>query len=292
MSDNVESLLVNFIDETNRYWAGNQRQIDKLTKRLERNCTSLDVSPSKLIRLLCNVAETRIKNHSKTLYLPNIGSSGSHLLEKSVANSYVSVPLGEIYIAENLIPLVKKLDAGEREIFSEVYQLLHARSLNNIFDPTSLIVNTVHNPVLSRYKHWSKNYKAILIIRNPKDVVKSRTFRKNEYKNYLAKEEGYLDYLYRNIKLVKNFYDKALNFGYKATVRFEEFFNDPQSTSTTIASELTGCPKINSLQHALVTACETGKGTNKYVGDNLGITSGFISIIDEELDTVSKRLGY
>lgn len=254
------------VNAPNYLWADNKRQAIKLRKRLSVLSDVYGLEKSSIAEVILGVASARLSKESQTIYFPNIGSSGSHLMQEAINRSWFTIPLGEVYIPPKIVPIINKLEKKDQNCFMESWHLLHSMSFYNLFNLDALIVNTAHNANLGRFSKWTRVYDSCLIIRNPVDIVLSRTFRKDDYRSYISPgidDQAYLD---KNIKLVERFYTLALNYGYKNIVKFEDIFNNPESVSD-VVYRLIGCPQqLLSFEKSLHDAISDGKSTNLYSG--------------------------
>lgn len=289
---NLEKIVEDAVNEPERLWGDNSRQANKLKKRVNILQADYGLRKDIIPDLILSTARSRVSNKSKTVYFPNIGSSGSHLIQEAVSRSWLSIPLGEVYIPPMLVPAVKEFSENDRFVFMEAWHLLHAMRFSQLFNLEAVVINTVHNPTLGRFSDWTVNYEACLITRNPLDIVISRTFRKDDYRNYISKSESDEEYLYRNIDLVNNFYSRALKVGYKNRVAFEDIFSDSIEVSRTVQKVLSGVPKVKDFNEALTKSIQDGEATNQFSGTPRKVPALYKEMARKELCGIAASLGY
>ena len=289
---NLEQIVTTAVSKPEDLWGDNLRQAGKLKKRMnilqEEYGLRKDIIPD----LILSIAHSRVSKKSKTIYFPNVGSSGSHLIQEAVSRSWPSIPLGEVYIPPMLVPVIKEFIENDRFLFMEAWHLLHAMRFSQLFNLEAVVINTVHNPTLGRFSDWTVNYEACLITRNPLDIVISRTFRKDDYRNYISKSESDEEYLYRNIDLVNKFYSRALKVGYKNRVAFEDIFSDSIEVLRTVEEILTGVPKVKDFNEALTKSIQDGEATNQFSGKPREVPPLYKEMARKELYGIAASLGY
>jgi hypothetical protein len=95
-------------------------------------------------------------------------------------------------------------------------------------DISSHVSNTAHLLDLGPYVRNDIASLRILLVRDPVDIVLSRTLRKPEYRAWLGKATADdVDYLQDNIRVVGRFYEAVRPEGYDLTCRYEDMVADP-----------------------------------------------------------------
>lgn len=273
-------------------WGDNVRQANKLRKRVSRLIFDYRIKKDHVDSLVLSVAQARLNNKSLTVFFPNIGSSGSHLIQDAVSRSWDSIPLGEVYVPPDLVPIIKKMTEANRQLFMEAWHLLHAMDYSQFFNLNSIIINTVHNATLSRFSEWAGNHKSCLIVRNPVDVVISRSFRKDEYRKYVSSSESDFDYTMRNVGLVKNFYEKAISANYSRKIAFEDIISNPEKIAMTIKSMMNPLLVKKDFMEALTHSLGDGKATNQFSGNTIVIPDEYKELVKKEMYSTLLLLGY
>lgn len=289
----IKTILATLVESPEYYWEGNSRQMEKLKKRVSKAIEKLVLTPDELVDEVIMLSELRLKAKAKTIFLSNIGSSGSHLFQACIARAWPSIPLGEIYLPNKLIEDVELLSKNEKNLVCEAYLLLHDYTYSERYNTTAVIINTLHHPKLSKFRLWSANYRSALILRNPVDVVISRTFRKGDYKSYLGKD-GCSDqeYLSVNILKVDDFLRNASEFDYSVTMKFEDLLKASDDVIDSFQN-LTEFPiQKENLREAVASAVADGSTTNKFSGEVKKVPDELVSEVRYQLDWCCERYGY
>ncbi|CAM3611517.1 hypothetical protein [Halomonas lysinitropha] len=289
----IKAILTTLVESPEYYWEDNPRQMEKLRKRVDKAIEKLGLTPGELVDEVIFLSELRLKAKAKTIFLSNIGSSGSHLFQACIARAWPSIPLGEIYLPKKLIQDVEPLSKDEKNLVCEAYLLLHDYTYSERYNTTAFLINTLHHPKLSNFRRWSANYRSALILRNPVDIVVSRTFRKNDYKSYLGKD-GCSDkeYLAVNVEKVDSFLRSASDFNYNVTIKFEDLVKIKDGVIDSL-QELTGSPiPKEALRQSVVSAIGDGNATNKFSGEIKKVPDELIFEIRSHLDWCCVKYGY
>lgn len=290
MSD-LEILLNDFLENLDFYWNNNQRQIKKTFNRVSVIKKQYGWANKDLVFYSLSVADYRILNGLPTIYVSSFGSSGSHLLQNVFVEIKRSIPLGEVYIAPGLVQKVQSLSDDDKLRFMESYHLIHCGQANNFFC-NGPIINTVHKANLQYFSDWTSKYKSCFLLRNPIDLVISRTFRKGEYRGYLH-PEGISDkaYLEENIRKTKRFYNSAFKFPYDERVKFEDMIENKRPFHESLTNLLSD-ENIESVQLLVDRSIDNGGKTNKFSGEKKEIPSEYLDIAKSQLQDVVLESGY
>ena len=128
-------------------------------------------------------------------------------------------------------------------------------------------------------------------MRNPVDIVISRTFRKSEYRNYLHNINiTDLDYLKENTSKTKRFYNSAIKFPHDYWVRFEDLFENTARVAYTLSEILGGLTTKELLSKFIDQALATGEKTNKFNGNQPNIDPAFVAFAEKELMDISATM--
>lgn len=290
MNDSATSLVLDYVGNMGDYWDGNSRQEKKSSGRFNLLKKNLGWSGKSLVSLVSEVAEIRILESGKTIYLSSFGSSGSHLIQHIIDLTVPAIPLGEVYIAPRLERELKKLSSDQKFKFIEMYHLIHSTSPNTLFS-NSVIVNTAHKAKLQTFSEATANFSSAFIVRNPVDLVMSRTFRKDEYRKYLGKDGGDdYEYLVENIEKTVKYYKSAFSYSYDEYLVFEDLFSDKNglvsSISNLIGREVDGAEIKSNIEKAL----NEGKTTNKYKGEVVEISDDFYGVAKKMLSGIMEDI--
>jgi hypothetical protein len=217
----------------------NARQTAKLERALTRATEVTNWSLGDTVDYILSVALIRVRFAKPTLYITNVGSSGSHWLNTMLRESLGLLGSGEIYVPAKF--LKTEVHAAAPEIRAVFLQAVYAAHLltGKLDDVTEHVVNTAHLPDLKPYVENDIGSLKILLVRDPADIAVSRTLRKPEYRAYLGKSSmSDEDYLVENITVVHNFYAAVEPKHFDLLCRYEELVNDPVPALKRIADLL------------------------------------------------------
>lgn len=273
MSLSVKDYILN----ADRFWPStHKRNVVKIMRAFDA-CSIKSLSDKNgCIDELIAVAKIRERFNAKHFYLINTGSSGSHWIEAMLGLLPGFYNGGEIYLPPKIRSSLKTLNKKSANEFLDVIYLLHSGGVHK--DAlTATLSNSAHLANHQLLSEYSANKNTVLLLRNPVDVVISRTFRKDEYKKDVAPSLDDKEYLERNCVYVENFFANIDESSFDAIVKYEDFVGAPLSNLKKLA-ELIGLEVTeNQLQYAIdrtsmkseLQAVEKGGNalTNIYLGD-------------------------
>ena len=213
----------------------NPRQTAKLTGALARAGRTLGWSQADTVDYILAAAVLRLRHGRPTLYINNIGSSGSHWLLGMLKGGIGLLGTGEIYVpARFLNRRIAPMAPPHRAVFLQAVYLAHLMT-GGAGDVENHVCNTAHVADLAPYTKNDIAALRILLIRDPVDVVLSRTLRKPEYRGYLGKDTADdASYLNDNIAIVDRFYRAVRPEDYDLVCRYEDLLADPVPTLVAI----------------------------------------------------------
>lgn len=293
MSKAIE-IIKNFIAEPEKYWEKNERQIKKFINRRADILMHYGWNNDDFANHAQSVVKKRIENSITSIYLPSFGSSGSHLLQQILNLSYEIIPLGEVYVPPKLTKIVRNFSHEEQFFFIELYSIIHCQNPERFLKLLPL-VNTAHTPILLPFGEFSKAFRAMLILRNPVNIVLSRTFRKNEYKEHLGlTDRPEMEYLSENIMKTLKFYKQADAYNFQFKIKYEDVVNEELMTN--VAQNIEGFMEGVKVKSPLITSLRAavfgGEKTNKYVGDKVNIPEEYRGIVQKELKSILPLFDY
>ena len=227
--------MKNVLELTARYLADpaataglNPRQAEKLAKALAHAQRTLGWSARDTVDYILAAAVLRLRHGKPTLYINNIGSSGSHWLNRLLRQGVGLLGTGEIYVPPRFLERqVAPLAMPGRPVFLQAVYLAHMLS-GEARDISSHVSNTAHLLDLGPYARNDIASLGILLIRDPVDIVLSRTLRKPEYRAWLGKAEAKdTEYLEDNIQVVSRFFAAVRPESYDLVCRYEDMVEDP-----------------------------------------------------------------
>lgn len=198
--------------------------------------------PAAIERILALAAE-RLEEGGPTLYLNNTGSSGSHWLMAMLREGAGILGQGEIYVPlPFLYGRIEPLVRPEKALFLQAVYL--ARLLTGTpGDRRASLANTAHLPDLAAYTRNDLRARRVLLVRDPVEIVLSRTLRKPQFRAASGwTEADDVRYLRENIRRVRRFLAAAGREDYDLRVRYEDLHRDPVPVLQAIAGLVGATP--------------------------------------------------
>lgn len=294
------ALARRYLTQPEPFWEGaSDRQVRKLHGMLRSAARSTGRQSDGVIEEILAIARLRTHHAPAPIYLPNIGSSGSHWLEAMLARATGAHACGEVYFPKTLL---ESLPVGtDVQFFMHAVLALHTGGC----DPQLVggrFINSAHISRISRVADLTPGSLRVLLVRHPLDVVMSRTLRKPEYRQDVAPELDDKAYLERNCKVVERFYLESAQEHYDATLRYEDLLEDPTGAMTELIDRLGMTTTPDALAFAIQStspeavkgAAERGerKATNLFIGESTRVTPQLKQLARKRLSACCKRLGY
>lgn len=240
------------------------------------------------------LADARRRGAPPTLFLVNCGSSGSHWIEAMLAALPGIHACGEVYVPPSVREPLSELDEAARARFLDALHLLHAEDDRRQVGDDDMLVNSAHswNP----HDLAGASARAVLLVRDPVDVVLSRTFRKPKLRRHVASDATDADYLARNRDYVSRFMASALRRRPRHVVRYEQARTDPVGLVATIM-EAAGRP-FDAEGARRVAALRDGGGEaaaargNLYRGPDVDVPDDVVARLAADLAPLRAQLGY
>ena len=300
VTDDVETMKT-IMEEyfTNPQQFGDKKLVHKLTSRIENKLIQKNMSEIEYSHYLFNLAEKRSKARAKNIFLMNIGSSGSHWIEAMLDEFEGINCINEVYFPKLLRRKVRNLDRHALNLMMNIIHLAHLKTDEELsFD--SIIVNSAHTLGTEFYRKCDDSCMCIMLTRDPYDIVISRTFRKDSYRNYFAPNADDEEYLEHNIFRVKRWYERHMKEYFDGTTKYENFVLDAENAITNLL-RLMGIKSVNDEQIKEVSyrhdrnTILAGKSTNAanlYTGKKKEIPQPLSEIVIEKLNDIRKALNY
>lgn len=283
----ISTLLSTYFRYPKAFWAGQSAmQRELLETILSRQS---DLSPSALARYLLDGVERREKNVSSVLHIANMGSSGSHWLERLLAGASGATVAREIYIPIGLRVLTP-LDRLRKPLI-EALALLYADCPIEDALQRSLI-HSGHTFSVSPEPDRDARFQRVLLVRDPLSIVMSRTFRKERFRARIAPGATDREYLGKNIRIVNRFYSRATRRGVSATVCYEDLVEQPEATVMRLLDTLHWPVEVEKVRATVRSAPPKPKGRNASAEAAPTIPPELRALAIEELSGLRARLGY
>lgn len=203
-------------------WPVNRHnQVAKLNGFLATAAEKSGLDRDAVIDQVIETAQQRAARRPLTIFLISCGSSGSHWLEAMLAEFPDYVACGEVYLPRPLFKGTFSWEAASRSAFMDCVHLAHVPEPKDSLVGSKLI-NSAHLSgwIMSRWMDAPKTN--VLLLRNPVDIVISRTYRKDDYRKFRLPDASDDEYLERNIEFVNTFYDKASGSPADHVVKYED----------------------------------------------------------------------
>ncbi len=304
MTDTVKSreslmLIRDYLRSASKYWPdSNPRQVDKLDVKLSQLETRFNLSRNEIIDRISAFAESRHAAGGQTLFLVNAGSSGSHWIEAMLAEFNGIASLGEVYFSPKLRRHAKQLGPSGAGLFIHGVHLAHGNDLTDRAH-SLLHINSAHITNLSFYRNSLPDTKCILLCRDPYDIVVSRAFRKDEYRQYIADDMDDDAYLDRNITYVKNFYRRNLKNDFDAVIHYEDFLDHPRKALRSLLQvmNVVGTDEqidlaVGRHDRAAIASGKVKDSANYFKGTRQAVKSAHRTRILEQLEPIRSALGF
>lgn len=230
-----EDVFLKYLLNPEDYWPSTHfRNAKKVRKFIEKGRVLRGESEKQYIYNILNLTYLRKGIGPRHLYLVNAGGSGSHWLEAMLSLLPKFYNGGEIYLPKKIKEALSAMSQDEAEMFLDSVYVLHSGGI--YADSLSAVIsNSAHLANHESISKYSRCKKIVLLLRNPVDIVMSRTFRKDDYKSDIAPSLSDKEYLESNCLYLERFYNN-LNFeSFDKVVRYEEFVASPKENLKSLA---------------------------------------------------------
>jgi hypothetical protein len=207
----------------------NPRQSAKLARALAAAEGRLGWSRRDTIDYVLALATLRLRHGRPTLYVNNIGSSGSHWLLAMLRDGVGLLGTGEIYVPERFLRArIDPAGTPGKAVFLQSVYLAHLMT-GTAADLESPLCNTAHLADIDAYARNDLPSRRVLLVRDPVEIALSRTLRKPGFRRYLGREGADdASYLRENAALVGRFFRDAEPGAYDLVLRYEDLLADPR----------------------------------------------------------------
>lgn len=244
-----EKVLYDYMLRPRSFWPEtHQRNAVKLQRFIDQGS---DGRPrTAYVQDILSLAKLRALFKPTHVYIVNMGSSGSHWVESMLGLLPGFYNGGEIYLPKPLRDQLGELPAPEASRLVDAIYLAHLGGIRGDF-LTAKISNSAHVAQHHVLSNLSANKKAVLLLRNPVNIVLSRTFRKDEYRKDVAAGLKDDEYLERNCRYVERFVQNLDFDSFELILRYEDFEAAPTENLTRLA-EVLGIDCDSALVHEAV----------------------------------------
>lgn len=270
-------LFREYVENPSVFWPETHlRNVRKIRRFLDEGSKKRGESKEKYVDSLLRLAYLRAGFAPNHIYLVNAGSSGSHWIEAMLGLLPGFHNGGEVYFPAKIKKDLGSIDGDDAGLFLDAVYLLHSGGIykDSLYCALS---NSAHLSNHGQVSAYSKKKVAVLLLRNPVDIVMSRTFRKDEYKNDVAFKLDDREYLEKNCSYLEGFYKGLDVKSFDRVIKYEEFVRDPMKNLQDLAGLLELDVKETDLEEAIVKTSKSeeekvvAKGasplTNVYLGE-------------------------
>ncbi|MBT2801110.1 sulfotransferase domain-containing protein [Halomonas sp. ISL-56] len=230
---NDEHMLAKYIGNPEVFWPlSHQRNALKIKRALDKCGYGSDKD---YVWKIKDFVKFRSDFYARHLYIVNTGSAGSHWIEAMLGLLPGFYNGGEIYFPKEIKKYLSGLSSKEANEFLDAIYVIHSGGIHKD-SLTATISNSANLANHRQISDFSLNKKVVLLLRDPVDVVISRTFRKNEYKKDIAPSLDDNEYLERNCKYVENFYNQLDLSSFDAVIRYEDFLENTLESLKALAN--------------------------------------------------------
>lgn len=287
--------LADYVAQPTSFWPEDRPlQANKLEEMVQRQCSALGLTAARLVETIIGATQARADAGTPTLFLINCGSSGSHWLEAMLAAAIPDVrPCGEVYIP----PVASERLAGQptaQGCFADGLHQLHMEPCAPA-GPRDILINSAHS--WGPHDAMPARAVSVFLVRDPLDVVASRTFRKPKLRRHLNPTSSDVEYLDKNIAFVTKFYRSALRRKPRHIVRYEDLRSRPEQALGALANLLGRPVGQDALAEVARTYSAEGQArsgarlSNTYRG-NATAPEGLLAEAAEKLQGLRRELDY
>lgn len=235
---------------------------------------------------IVNQVKARSSQH-RTIYLLNCGGSGSHWLGNMLSEAGPFFYCGEVYVPPRML---KELQNASLEDAVALLDCLHLAHLEVAVGPEDTVINSAHLSgwKLSELDARAKN--AILLVRDPLNVLMSRTFRKQAYREEFGIGLDDKAYLEKNARFIHDFWDNAIFSRLIHTIRYEDMVADASTALRDCVNKLG--QEVEDINRIIEKNGAESSKTNAFHGVKTQIPEEIIDLAKELLHPLRMALGY
>lgn len=289
-------LLAGYVADATSHWpADRPLQAHKLDEKVQQRCAKLQIPAQQLVESVGESARRRSTAGTPTLFLINCGSSGSHWVEAMLASLPGIHACGEVYVPPGIGESLAGTDEPERAGFLDALHQIH---MEKPAEPGEgdILINSAHswNP----HDLMGSLARAVLLVRDPVDVVMSRTFRKPKLRRHVAPSADDTAYFEKNAAMVEKFYRSALRRKPPTIVRYETLLARPEQELSRLLESVGRSAPAQQLQdiasqHSRESQRSSGQRlSNVYEGPATAVPRELLGEAADRLARLRVDLGY
>ncbi len=213
------------------YWGPDApRHADKLERRKQAIRDRDGLGDQAIVSEVLRMAARRRAQRPAPVFVAGLGGSGSHWLAGMLEDATDLVAAGEVYLPRALLDELDGLSDADQACVIDAVHLMHGWPRSAGAWALGLINNAAGVGMLPRYLRWFPDATVVHLRRDPRDQVLSVTFRKPEFRRYVAASASDDQYLQRMIRRNAAAYRAYLAARelVDVTCRYEDLLDDPR----------------------------------------------------------------
>lgn len=280
--------LRRYLTDPHQEWAaGRTAQADKLVTALTRHGPDRDETARRITAL----AHARRATPPVTVFVVNCGSSGSHWLTTMLGDLPWLADCGEVYVPQELLSAMRNWEPADRRALLDGVHLAHAPQGPDT-PPDTRLVNSAHGSGWRLARACGDTARRVLLVRDPLDIVVSRTFRKPAYRARVAPGVSDEEYLATNVSFVQRFFQQAAANPHDLLVRYEDLRDAPEGTLAAVCRAVGTPADADALHQAAARHGLYSGSTNSYRGPRHEPPEALVDRARRALETERKAWEY
>jgi len=197
----LEDLFRAYVLDPRSFWQGPAvRQAEKLEMKRESVNHHMGWSNPDVASSCLAWAREREGRHPPT-YITGLGGSGSHWLAGMLGELPMFFDVGEVYIPERLRAAMNA-NPDRAPLILDALHVLHTRQ--PAADDARAVNCAAGSHKAADYVRWDQGATVVRLLRDPRDQVLSTTFRKDEYRQWVAPDASDDDYLHHRCSISRS----------------------------------------------------------------------------------------
>ena len=194
----ADELFRAYVADPRSFWQGPAvRQAEKLEMKRESVNGYMGWSDPDVASSCLSWAYEREGRHPP-IFVTGLGGSGSHWLAGMLGELPLFFDVGEVYVPERLADAMTA-NPDRAPLILDALHVLHTRQ------PAAQDARAVNCAAGSHkagdYVRWDRGATVVRLLRDPRDQVLSTTFRKGEYRQWIAPETSDEEYLHQRCSI-------------------------------------------------------------------------------------------
>ena len=194
----TEQLFRAYVADPRSFWQGPAvRQAEKLEMKRESVNGYMGWSDPDVASSCLSWAYEREGRHPP-IFVTGLGGSGSHWLAGMLGELPVFFDVGEVYVPERLAEAMTA-NPDRAPLILDALHVLHTRQ--PVAHGARAVNCAAGSHKAADYVHWDRGATVVRLLRDPRDQVLSTTFRKDEYRQWIAPDTSDDEYLHQRCSI-------------------------------------------------------------------------------------------